>query len=160
MCSECTEPVKTQSPFVPQSASTTSSTGYETPQASILQQTTQPKVVPELQRSVPVQQQDTKEFISDHLNKQSHKLSSVDQGTRRNAEGLNVNSTSIKPEPGKQFVERKQAGNVSVSGASKDSQRRGSNSSSVSSLSDIIQDIRISPHEAKLATENVPTKGK
>ena len=71
-----------------------------------------------------------------------------------------MNSTSIKPEPGKQFVERKQAGNVSVSGASKDSQRRGSNSSSVSSLSDIIQDIRISPHEAKLATENIPTKGK
>lgn len=71
-----------------------------------------------------------------------------------------MNSTSIKPEPGKQFVDRKQAGNVLVSGASKDSQRRGSNSSSVSSLSDIIQDIRISPHEAKLATENIPTKGK
>ena len=159
--SENTESVKPQSSSVPLSARVTASTGNDKSGASISKQTSQPSFS-EPHRVVPVPKNEARKSIPEDLNKQSHKLSSVNQGTctSKSGEGLNLISTFVKAEPGKQIVDQKQAGNASMPGTtSKDSKRRGSNSSSVSALSDIIQDIRISPREAKVAAENIPTKG-
>ena len=144
---------------MPLSACVTASTGNDKSRASISKQTSQPSFS-EPHRVVPVPQNEARKSIPEDLNKQSHKLSSVNQGALKSGEGLNLISTFVKAEPGKQFVDQKQAGNVSMPGMqSKDGKRRGSNSSSVSALSDIIQDIRVSPREAKVAAENIPTKG-
>lgn len=65
----------------------------------------------------------------------------------------------VKIQPTKQLSNQKQNDHISSARPPKDVKRKGS-SSSVSSLSDIIQDIRISPREAKSAAENIPTKGR
>lgn len=58
----------------------------------------------------------------------------------------------------KQFINQKHSDDTSSARPPKVVKRKGS-SSSVSALSDIIQDIRISPREAKTVAENIPTKG-
>ena len=63
----------------------------------------------------------------------------------------------VKVEP-KQFINQKHSDDTSSARPPKVVKRKGS-SSSVSALSDIIQDIRISPREAKTVAENIPTKG-
>lgn len=102
---------------------------------------------------------DEKRKESDVVQKQADDTSSTRQQKDFKGKGSSSVVQDVRIEPTKQFINQKQANNTSSARPPKEVKRRGS-SSSVSALSDIIQDIRISPREAKAAAENIPTKGR
>lgn len=147
---------------MPQSAgaSATTSTGNDEG-TSILKPTSQPRNVDDTQNVQQIPQKEVEKLLPEDLNKQSQKPSSAlsSQCTSKSGEGLNLISKFIDVEPAKQVVNQKQKDDSSSSRpGQKDVKRKGS-SSSMSALSEMIQDIRISPREAKAAAENIPTKG-
>ena len=73
-------------------------------------------------------------------------------------EGINVISSLIDVEPIKQCVNQSPTEDMVSARVQKSSKRRGS-ASSTGVLSDIIQDIRISTREAKMAADTTPSKG-
>ncbi|XP_068758689.1 uncharacterized protein [Montipora capricornis] len=72
-------------------------------------------------------------------------------------EGINVISSLIDVEPIKQCVNQSPTEDMVLARVQKSSKRRGS-ASSTGALSDIIQDIRISTREAKMAADTTPSK--
>lgn len=72
-------------------------------------------------------------------------------------EGINVISSLIDVEPIKQCVNQSPTEDMVSARVQKSSKRRGS-ASSTGALSDIIQDIRISTREAKMAADITPSK--
>ncbi|KAL9959501.1 hypothetical protein ACROYT_G032828 [Oculina patagonica] len=93
----------------------------------------------------------------DVVQKQADDTSSTRQQKDFKGKGSSSVVQDVRIEPTKQFINQKEANNTSSARPPKEVKRRGS-SSSVSALSDIIQDIRISPREARTAAENIPTK--
>lgn len=100
----------------------------------------------------------TKQFVNQ---KQADDTSSTRRPKDLKGKGSSVVVQDVRKFNGstKQFVNQKQANDTSSTRPPKDVKRKGS-SSSVSALSDIIQEVRISPREAKTAAENIPTKGR
>lgn len=79
--------------------------------------------------------------------------------TQSSQEGLNVISSLIDVEPIKENNSQSQTTDGISSKLPNSSRRRGS-SSSTGALSDIIQDLRISQREARMAADNLSTEGK
>ena len=84
---------------------------------------------------------------------------SLTNGTQSSQKGLNMISSLIDVEPIKEYNSQSQTTDGSSSRLPKSSRRRGS-SSSTGALSDIIQDLRISQREAKMAADNLTAEGK
>lgn len=84
---------------------------------------------------------------------------SLTNGTQCSQKGLNMISSLIDVETIKEYNSQSQTTDGSSSRLPKSSRRRGS-SSSTGALSDIIQDLRISQREAKMAADNLTTEGK
>ncbi|XP_074608990.1 uncharacterized protein LOC141863372 isoform X2 [Acropora palmata] len=79
---------------------------------------------------------------------------SLTNGTQSSQKGLNMISSLIDVDPTKEYNSQSQTTDGSSSRLPKSSRRRGS-SSSTGALSDIIQDLRISQREAKMAADNL-----
>ena len=145
---------------MPQSAATvTASTGKE--QGSlILERSSQSKSIAKPQKDLQSTKNQTVVSVAEHRDKQkpSSSIPSTNEALKTE-DGLNLISSLMDVEPPKQVVNQTQAEDGSSARAQKNSKRKGSASSTTSALSDIIQDIKISPREAKVATDNIPTKG-
>lgn len=89
----------------------------------------------------------------------SYDSKSLTNGTQSSQKGLNMISSLIDVEPIKECNSQSQTTDGSSSRLPKSSRRRGS-SSSTGALSDIIQDLRISQREAKMAADNLTAEGK
>ena len=122
-----------------------------------MEQLSQPKNVSEQQKDQQSKQNQTAQPGDRDQSKQMQQFYSRSSEPLSAQEGLNLISSLTDVEPPKQTLNQTPIDDT-TSRVQKNSKRRGS-SSSTGALSDIIQDIRISPREAKMAADNVPTKG-
>lgn len=142
---------------MPASSSTSTPTEHQ-PRGLILEKPAQPKKVTEVHKA-NLQSAETQPVPQGrHKQTQQDYSSSFGNGAQSSREGLNLVSSLIDVEPTKQSINKLQTDDTLSSRGPKNSKRRGS-ASSGGSLSDIIQDMRISPKEAQLAANDKPTKG-
>ena len=126
----------------------------------IATQATQPSQVSEQQKSQSEQTQLGGAGLND-LSKPSQQSSSLSIASKasKSGEGLNVISLLVDAESAKALSTETPSQDGLVSRSHKNSKRRGS-CSSTNTLSDIIQDIKISPREAMVAAGGMSTEGK
>lgn len=154
---ETIKPDKLQS-SVPASVSTSNSISAASEQECLTQeQTSPPKIVAKPQKDLQSTKNQTAKSIGENSNKQNHQSSSVSSVAQSSKEGLKLISSLKDVEQPKHSANQTQADEAPSSRVQKNSKRKGS-ASSTGALSDIIQDIRISPREAKMAGDNTPTK--
>ena len=155
---ETIKPEKLQS-SVPASVSTSNSISAASEQECLTQeQTSLPKIVAKPQKDLQSTKNQTAKSVGENSNKQNHQSSSVSSVAQSSKEGLKLISSLKDVEQPKHSANQTQADEAPSSRVQKNSKRKGS-ASSTGALSDIIQDIRISPREAKMAGDNTPTKG-
>lgn len=125
-----------------------------------LEQSSQPKSVAEPQKGQPSAKNQTVQSVDGTHSKQTQQFYSRFSANepQSSQEGLNLISSLTAVEPPKQVVNQSPTDDTVSSRVQKNSKRRGS-TSSTGTLSDIIQDIKISPREAKMAADSTPTKG-
>ena len=125
-----------------------------------LEQSSQPKSVAKQQKDQPSAKSQTAQSVDEAQSKQARQFLSRFSANepQSSQEGLNLISSLTDVEPPKQTVNQSPTDETVSSRVQKNSKRRGS-ASSTGTLSDIIQDIKISPREAKMAADSMPTKG-
>ena len=127
---------------------------------AIATQATQPSLVSNPQKSQSEQTQLGGAGLNDlsKPSQQSPSLSITSEASK-SGEGLNLISSLVDAESAKAPSTQTLTEDALASRSRKNSKRRGS-CSSASTLSDIIQDIKISPREAMVAAGSMSTEGK
>lgn len=127
---------------------------------AIATQATQPSLVSNPQKSQSEQTQLGGAGLNDlsKPSQQSPSLSITSEASK-SGEGLNLISSLVDAESAKAPSTQTLSEDALASRSRKNSKRRGS-CSSTSTLSDIIQDIKISPREAMVAAGSMSTEGK
>ena len=157
---ETSEPDKLQSSVTQGASVATSFSTRNENECLVPEQQSQPESDERLPKAAQSVKNQIAELVVADCNKQPERSSSFSTANEatKSGEGLNLISSLMDVELSEPLVNQKQKEDALASRVQKNSKRKGS-ASSTSALSDIIQDIRISPRDAKIAAESMPTKG-